>query len=424
AGIRIALNNNLSLSDIDNLIMDIYSLFPAVLKEEGESMNDISNYFGKNFPDPFFNYKQLNESFSTHHFNSIKDIERSLWNKLLGSNGSFDYDGCLFLESSFSGNDSLENNWKFHYFILYDNESNPVIATFFTELLVKDDMLASSDASKVLEEKRKTNKYYLSSKVMMMGSLLTEGEHIYINKRDKSWKKAFRQLLFRINNEKRACNASGVYLRDFDTNDDEIRTMLIEEGFVKVDMPDSHILNNVTDWDYRKLKKKKRKHVEKYCVEKEDMFVFEEVKTIEEIDKIYELYKNVKQNSLKLNTFDLPKKLFKNFIINDKWEAMGLRLQSNNQLVAIVFNFKGEKNYCPMVIGLDYNKLKDLGTYRQTIYRTILRAKLFGYYSIHFGMEAPLEKRKFGVDSYKKSAYIQYDDTFNMDIIGHLSVNN
>ena len=91
---------------------------------------------------------------------SILKIDKKLWNSLLGKYGVFDWEGLKFLEESFSGNSHMEHNWEFRYLIIYDQEQKPILATFMTVGLWKDDMLAAVGASKTIEEERKNNPYY------------------------------------------------------------------------------------------------------------------------------------------------------------------------------------------------------------------------------------------------------------------------
>ena len=423
-GIRIALNANMNLNDIEGLIMEIIQLYPQVLEEEGQSMENISQYFNINFKDPFSINLPRQEKFITTHYNTIDKIDRDLWDRLLGDKGSFDYEGCRFLEASFSGNDEKENNWRFHYFIINDLMGTPIIATFVTELFIKDDMLAPASVSENIEQLRKDNKYLLTSRVLMMGSLLSEGEHIYIDRTTADWKAAFKLLLQLINREKQSCGAEGVYLRDFDSSDHEITDLLLNEGFIKTDMPDTHMLPNIQQWTYGTLDKKKRKHIRENCLNKRENFIVEEVTNLDIDKQLYGLYANVKKQSLKLNTFNLPEKLFKNFIKSPHWDTIIIKLKNHNNIVAVVFSHISANNYCPMVIGLDYGAIKEYSIYRQAIYQLIIRAQALGKQTLHFGMEAAVEKQKFGAIAHNKSAFVQIDSNFNAAIINQIMVVN
>lgn len=423
AGIRVAINAHHSIEDITLLLDEIKLLYPIVLEEEGQTIADISQYFNTQFKDPFGIKLPIQSKFVVEHQNSISKIDKVEWDSLVGDNGSFDYEGCKFLEDSFSGNETKENNWRFHYFIIKDKKGRVVVATFITELIVKDDMLSPYSVSEAIELERTKNKYYLSSKVLMMGSMMSAGEHFYIDRNNHNWKEAFRFLLHLIDREKHSCGAEGVYLRDFDTSDEEITTLLIEEGFIKADMPASYILPDAINWNYKNLVYKKRYHIRKFCIAGLDKFEIETINSFEEHDlaEIYKLYENVKRKSLTLNTFDLPLKLFINLIKSPYWDVFCLRMRENNKMVSVLFNYVSEKNYCPMLVGMDYDYVVSHGVYRKTLYQSILRAKEQEKDKVYLGMLAPLEKRKFGSDMHRKSAFVQLDDTYKAELISQIA---
>src|SRR5689334_24774367 len=60
---------------------------------------------------------------------------------LLGDRGTFNADGLRFLERAFSGEggERPEDEWDFHYYVVRDSQDKPVLATFLTAALWKDD---------------------------------------------------------------------------------------------------------------------------------------------------------------------------------------------------------------------------------------------------------------------------------------------
>ncbi len=149
------------------------------------------------------------------------------------------------LENSFTNNTLKEDNWDFDYVIINDNEGNPVVATFLTTALWKDDMLSPAAVSAKVEEQRLTDPYYLTSKVMCTGSLLTEGEHIYINKQSPLWKDAMQLLFEKIYALQEQNKSTNIMLRDFSVDDSELDTFLVDNGYFKFSMPDNNIVQNL-----------------------------------------------------------------------------------------------------------------------------------------------------------------------------------
>jgi hypothetical protein len=105
-------------------------------------------------------------------------------------------------------------------------------------------MVASEAVSQQIEEKRKQDKYYLTSKVVSMGSLITEGKHLFLDRSHPLWKPAMLELIRMMSDVKHTVGASALQLRDFDTDDAEIREFLLHEGFIRFDLPDSHLVLN------------------------------------------------------------------------------------------------------------------------------------------------------------------------------------
>ena len=124
------------------------------------------------------------------HSTSVESVDRVEWDDLLGDRGTFDWNGLKFLEDSFSGNKKAENNWTFDYIVIRDHSGKPILATFLTSCLNKDDMIAPQEVSHQIEQMRVEDPYYLTSYTLFMGSMLTEGDHLFINKEEPSHKES------------------------------------------------------------------------------------------------------------------------------------------------------------------------------------------------------------------------------------------
>src|SRR5690606_10323776 len=150
--------------------------------------------------------------------------------------GTFDWQGMRFLEEVFSNNPQPEDNWDFHYFLVWD-EDKLLLATFFTTALWKEDMLAPAYVSKKVEALRQNDPYYLTSKVISMGALTTEGEHLFLDRTSEKWKEALLTTMNAVVVEQEKAKASMVVLRDFPEGDEELKEFMISQGFIKVTMP-------------------------------------------------------------------------------------------------------------------------------------------------------------------------------------------
>ena len=117
-----------------------------------------------------------------------------------------------------------------------DRAGKAVLATFFTAALWKDDMLASAEVSELVEQRRAEDPYYLTSTTFAMGSLLTEGDHLYLD-RNADWKGALDLLMGAVSEHARLAGAGTIVLRDLYAADLELAEAIRERGYVKTSLP-------------------------------------------------------------------------------------------------------------------------------------------------------------------------------------------
>ena len=85
--------------------------------------------------------------------------------------------------------------------------------------------------------------------------------------------------------------------------------------------------------------------------------------------------------------------------------------------IAVVFCYKTDKTYSPMVVGLDYYYLFAYKNYKQVIYQIVKRARELKSEKIYLGFTASMEKQKFGAVPVPKVAYVQINDSYNMEVL-------
>ncbi len=405
------------------------------MEEENQTVDNISMNFNMPFEKTKKQYKndqkkKVNDYLIIQLEDSIQKIDVNLWNNLLGDEGTFDWNGCKFIEEAFCGNPEPENNWKLYYLIIKDEKQQPILATFFSELMCKDDIISPSFVSEQIEEIRKQDFYYLTSKVIMMGSLLSEGNHLFLQRNHPKWKNAVFEMIRIMNKIKEQNDCVSVYLRDIDTEDIEIRDFLITEGFIKANMQDTHVvedLNWVNDDEFlNTISYRSRKHVRKFILKKKKEFDFSVVNKSDYtyLDECYNLYLNVKRQSFVINTFSLPKKMFKKIFDDPNWEILLLKIKNQN-LGCFVFSYKSStNNYCPVVIGLNYDYNEKYFCYRQALFQLLRRAIELKAKKVYLGMDASIEKQKMGAKVIPKSVFKQANNNYNMDVISLFKQNN
>ncbi|NTW31408.1 MAG: aminotransferase class I/II-fold pyridoxal phosphate-dependent enzyme [Bacteroidetes bacterium] len=436
-GVRFTITNHIKMEDIENLAQKFAYHLPKALKEEGRAMNDIFRAFRKvaNFEerigDAYENSNTEALTFKVEQFKSIKEINSSEWDSLSGSYGACNYDNLLFLEDVFCNNSEKENNWEFFYYIIRDNSGKVILSTFFTSCFIKEDMFSPAKVSEKIEEERKKDPYYLTTKAFIMGSMLTEGQHIYIDKESPKWKQALIKLLDLIWTEQEKQEATVLMLRDFREDDLEIRSFFMDQGFVKIDIEENNLINNSEKIDSKvffqeKLDIKKRYYFRKDILKDEDLFSvsFSPCKK-EEAPIYYQLYKNVKSTKLGLNTFDLPFKLFSKMCDSENWEVIKLELTEDKKIVCVGLCEKNKRNYCTAIMGMDYSVNPSHNLYKKMLYHTICRGLELKVDNICLGLTASSAKHKLGAETIKQVAYIQMKENYiyNMALIESIKLN-
>jgi len=438
-GVRFTITNHITFQDIENLAKAFAYHHPRALIEEGRTLKDIQKAFRKftDFESRFgttenivtlnTEEKEKSKDVILKTYNTIKDIDKKMWDDLLGDRGAFDYDSLLLFEEIFSNNNEEENNWKFYYYIVYGPDNTPLLATFFTLVLSKDDMLAPEKVSQKIEEIRKKDAYYLTSKCFMMGSLLTNGDHLYIKRDDSRWQNAVIKMLDAVWQDQENGKANSLFLRDFDAFDEELSSFLIHQGFVKIDSLENNVISNLKNISFdnfltKRLKKQQRYELRTKVLSNLNDFSFSiEENNVSDIKTLYNLYKNVKVNSYALNTFDIPYRVFEKIIEAKQWEVLTIRHNINNTIVSMGLCLKTKNNYCPVIFGMDYNYNVTHNIYRKMLYFVLKRGIELGVNNIYLSLTANDSKRKFGAEQQKQVAFIQIKDHYNQDLIDSMS---
>jgi len=429
-GVRITISRHNQKEEIKRLVEAMTHHFPKALAKTNTTKKSVYSAFNISTPEPITT-ENLN-SLTVEIEHTIKNISKDEWNQLLGKQGVFDWDGLLFLESLFQNNKLKEHNWQFYYFIIRDPKNQPILATFFTYNLWKEDMLASEDVSFKLEQQRKNTPYLFTSYVLSMGSLFTEGQHYYLNKNHSSWTMAINMMFQKLEDLDLKLKPSMLVLRDFGI-DSQLNQIFHQQGFIKTNMPESCIIENLTwndtDEYVASLSTRNRRHFRKEILPFESCFkiTHKTELTSQELTHFHELYENVRKNNLGLNTFSFPKKMLELMSDHPNWEFIILTVKKelepkNRTPVGVMFCYKnGNYTYTPAFVGLDYTYLKKYQIYRQLLYQTIKRAKALLFKRIDFGMTATFEKKKLGAKIKHKVAYIQAKDNFSMEMMDSIN---
>lgn len=450
-GLRFCLNRHNRPEDIKALTEAIAFHFPKALEEEGRTENDVRKAFHMPpiyreqpaepiaeaiaEPEPIEIGKHtLVGDLTVQYANSIADIDAKVWDAMMENRGSFSAAGLSVLEKSFSGNSLPEDNWTFHYYIIRGQDGEPVLATFLTEAIFKDDFVSPAGVSMQVETRRKKDPYYLTSHTLCMGSMITEGRHLFLDKNHSEWKKAVKLLLDSISELQEAEGIQNVVLRDFDLDDFELREFLSDEGFFKVDMPNANVITGLgfTDTEdfLKKLSAKSRAHIRNEVLKYEHYFDIEIKDTLspEEVKHFHSLYMQIKTRNFAINYFPYPEKLMSGVSDSNEWEFIILRLKPDYDVrpdrpaVSIGACYKGKTHFVPLLLGLDYEFSANFQVYKQSLWAVVKRANELGKDTVYFGLSADTDKRKFGAKQVSRVAYLQAKDNFNFEMLETMSV--
>nr|WP_255481299.1 aminotransferase class I/II-fold pyridoxal phosphate-dependent enzyme [Pontibacter sp. Tf4] len=430
-GIRITLSLGNSFEDIALLVRKLQHHFALALQVTGQTEENIRKAF--KMPPAIVSpvptaAKPAATTLQLKRYTTIATIAEADWNQYLGHRAMFDWKGMQFLERSFSNNKEPENNHDFRYYVVEDSAGKVVLMTFACTALCKEDMFSQVSVSREIEKERELNPYYLTSKGIVLGSLFTEGSHLYLDRSSDSWKPALRLLLEELFSEQEKQQAATILLRDFDAADQEMHEFMVDQGFVKVDLPESceiaGLAGQAEDAYVAGLSQKSRRH---YVQKIKRYQPFYEVKvksnlTTAELAHAYQLFQQVKEHNLGINNFLFPEKLFAEINESPDWEFILLYLKeeqnTSSKAVAVCFCHINEaKVYSPMLIGMDYAYLMEYGVYRQALFQIINRANTLSCPKINFGISASLEKKRIGAAVYPKVGYYQAKDNFTMELM-------
>lgn len=412
---------------------------PQVLEEENYSMEAIYKSFHmKKQPVTDDNEKLLNQisrSVEIHltHTKSVTEIEKE-WNAMVPAGSMISADNLQLLEKSFTNQPVEESNWEFDYLSVRDENNDVVACTMLTTTMVKDDMMSDRETSRVMESIRMNkDKYYMTSKYMYMGTIGTEGEHLFINKEHVQWKEALRLILNKTQELGEAYGVSNLIIRDFDGKDEVLTQLFMENGYITQELPENNelLLEGITNDEtyFASLSSSQKKHYRYYVKKHEDKYdvIVSSSVSEKELKHLYELYLNVQQKSLDINTFAFPYSLFQQMNANANWEIIQLKLKDEfnyegvEQPIAVMFNCISGNAYHFVLVGIDYTYQEQFMPYKQAINQVVKRAIALKCKTVHMGFTTSEVKRKFGARQVNRVCYVQTKDHYAMEAISAMS---
>jgi 7-keto-8-aminopelargonate synthetase-like enzyme len=426
-GIRFTLNNHLSKSDIHAMLACLAEQYPLALQEEEVSFSQVVQAFrlpleqiGKY---DYFNRlgEERQSTLTVKLSRSLSDEDRLNWNAVLGGNSIMGAEVLAGLQSSLDHDNSPENQWQFNYVQIFDG-GTLLLATVATSGLVKSDMFSEKSISQYANKQREQDRYAYTSKVLMLGSSLTEGECWYLNREHPKWREAVELLIKKLQYLQQEVSADTIILRDFHANDEELFEVFYINSFVRQRGLDSYSFKNLQRYRSEKyfadLKWKKRRYWHENIMMNESGYVFDVVPSLDEkeLQQAYKLYTNVQERSVEISTYALPYKLFTYCNQSEDWEFIKIYCRESSELASIVLCYRTDRIFIPLIVGMDY-RYQDRGIYRIALDRMLVRPKDLGYEVVGLGIGAGLEKHRFGADATMSYMFVQANDHFNLEAL-------
>jgi|GEM_PF-64840 len=464
-GLRLGITATHSKQDIEGLVAALSRRVPEVLKEEGMTREDLDALFSNSVvrtngvqrkPASYVNMLLHDaagrttgaapadwartgldcdpQTLTVQHMRTIRDVPRDVWDAALGSAGCCSWEAMAAEERIFRNQERPEHNWEFHYVLVRDPQGTLVCATFFTTGLQKDDFLMRAEVSKAVEQRRLTEPYFLTSRSVTMGSGLSEGNHLYVN-RSGPWRAALQRAMEVGSKVYEETHADILVMRDLPGDDPEMDEHVRSLGLIKVPNMESHIL----DIGWREPQgllasienRKKRAQVREIMGNSQSYSVQvygaglgnAHLLPPEHVDQLHALYQNVARTKLRFNAFELPRNMLHQLLESPAWEFGVLHLKDESgrlvedRAVAFWGAHRHAEHYAMLFCGLDYRYVKLHGAYRQCTYQAILRAAQVGARTMHMGMDAEVEKKRFGARAHSTCLYVQAREDYNAAIL-------
>lgn len=427
-GIRFTLTRHHTLEDVDRLLVEIASLLPGALAAAGATREDTERAFGLAPAEPRAVLRsQPAGELRCEHAESIDALDAEEWNRLFGGAG-FGVPLLRYLEETFGPHQKPENRWRFHYYRVCDGAGRPVLASFFTVASMKDDMFAEPALSKRVEARRRDEPGYLTSCVVGMGTPLTEGDALFLD-RSGAWRGALLLLVARISDLAESAGAALLVLRDLPADDAVLDAALVELGFAELPAPETFVLE--IGWRSReeflaglsrRARRFQRKVVEPLAGAYETRVLSAgEAHSDAFWSHLHGLYLEVWRQSFELNTFALPEDFLPRMLEHEGFEIVTLTRPGAPLPDAFFAAWRDTEHYAALVVGLDRRAVREHGVYRQCLASALARAERLGLRRLQLGMGAPLEKRRFGAKPIPRKVWFQVRDHFHADVLALLA---
>ncbi|WNV75005.1 aminotransferase class I/II-fold pyridoxal phosphate-dependent enzyme [Geodermatophilus sp. DSM 44513] len=444
SGARLTLTAHHTEDDVAGLVAALAEHLPRAIADEGATVEDLYRAFARQLgtrpalpprgapgPAPALRLERAR---------SVDALDTAEWDRLLGATAFSGSAALRTQEAVFEAGGTgaagqTEDAWDFHYWLVRGPSGRPVAATFGTTALWKEDMLSPAHVSAEVERLRvrDADPHFLTSPVLGLGSLLTQGDHLWLD-RTADWRGALRLVLQAARAEEDAAGASGLVLRDLPDGDDELHEFLLGEGFFRVPLWDTWVrdLDFADDAGFlAQLDRKRRQHQRRHVLPWEERYRVEVVTggspaaaavAPAQRDRLYAMYRAVHARALELNVFPLPRRVVDAVLDSPGWETVLLHLpEEPDGPVAFGTLLVTGDSVATVFLGLDDRFVASHRSYQQLLWQALRAGQRHGARQVLYGMSADLQKSRFGARRERRWGYVQAGETFGADVLAQIA---
>ena len=435
-GIRFSITAHHTPEDIDHLITRLAWHYPRILSMHDSSREKLVTAFKRSGvassltkevaapvqPEPASRSQlRVNVSASIHH------VSQQAWDALFDGRGPMNHRTLAMFEQAFAHNEELGQNLDWRYVIVYA-DGRIVAATWFFIGHVKDDVFAAEHISERVENIRQDeDPSFLVSKAVVMGSPISVGSQLYLDRTHHEHCSALELIVEAANQIKLECGAEKVLLRDFTKHDVKLRESISRLGFVELELSNSMVLEVQKNWanplEYLGLLDRKKRNYVRREILRHESFFEQATSQVTGLDEYYQLYQKVHARGRLINTFALPKALFREAFEHPDFDLVSLYRTNEHgeqQLASFVLSHNRDGYYTGLVVGIDYDLVAPSSPYKQVLYQMTQRANILGAHTVDFGASAELIKRQLGARPIGYCAFMCADDDFSVQVMANL----
>ncbi|MBL8685835.1 MAG: aminotransferase class I/II-fold pyridoxal phosphate-dependent enzyme [Myxococcales bacterium] len=433
-GLRIAINANHTEAQVRALFERIAAHLPAVLDRVGVTRDEVRSQFEQVLP-PFLRAESARRvtertrslaedtkvTFDVRTHQSIANVDASRWNSVFDRSGYIDTASLAAAERAF-GPDAIrpENRWKFFYTTVSDGQGLAAAAPFSLSLL-KDDAFMSEEVSDALELARRDDPLLFTAPALVMGTLASEGEHLYLRPGPER-SAALVALVEEATRIAREQALSTVVLRDLRA-DAEVERVLIGQGFVpapllpafELSLPEGAIesfVASASSKSKRQFLRDRLRNQERFDVR---CFDAEHAPDEPTLARMHAMYLSVAARNRRINLFPLPIELLREHARTRGWTLLALYDRARPGHLAAWGALRCvDRDVRALYCGVDYQGFEhdDVSPYRQLLFSVVAQALSVGATKVSLGMGAEQEKRRLGAIEAPTFAFVRAEDEF------------